>query len=588
MPVSHAVGPVRRCVVALVAAVAAVCSLLTPQAHAQGTWVTHEWEPVCDVAEDCQDAGAVFAEQLQRAAQWLDGLGFREPVLERSLRGDWRVILSRERADDLDALGFYQAGARELVLHPTSYFAVGRPGEAPDGSAQRRKEGDVMFVAVHELFHAIQEAYVPELHEAEHAWIFEGTADAIARAYADHVDGELAVLLGTRMYDEPIHRPHPSLGTLGPYYTWYFWRTLGQELGASDDVAYLADLMQVDLVPHAGVSGLDRFLGPSGGLHAVLPRVFRRMSAAGDFGEQLDWTVRSGADGAADDRLEIAVRELAARSLRLRLEPAGSHPVVAHLAFEEDRPELHLVADGALRNGLDVDDRNAFSYVLLGGEPQELDVLVVNVAEEAHRSQEVTATLQVRFVPLACPDGSGDLEEITRERTGIACLELDVGGVGPTGVSVAASRPTAPLQPADEHARFSFVGANAGQVFAFINGHHEGGEVRFQLSMPAGTGAGAFFAGEKLVNAEATVWLSVPGQSFRSHSSGNLLNYEIRIARYDRYPWGWIVGGDFEGDLCCWGSASGSQRASGRFHIVQTCGPGKVRDPDRDTCRVEP
>ena len=560
---------------------------VTLQAHAQGTWLTHEWEAVCDVAEDCQDAGAVFAEQLQRAAQWLDGLGFRSPVLERSLRGAWRVILSRERADDLDSLGFYQPGARELVLHPTSYFAVGRPGESPDGPGMRRRQGTVMFVAVHELFHAIQEAYIPELREAEHEWIVEGTAEAVALAYATYADRELDVTIETRTFDHPIHRPDPALGIYGPYETWLFWAALGQELGARDDVAYLADLMQVDLVPHAGVSGLDRFLGPNGGLHAVLPRVFRRMSAAGDFGEQLDWTVRSGIDGAAEDTLEIDVRELAARSLRLRLEPAGSHPVVAHLAFEEDRPELHLVADGALRNGLDVDDRNAFSYVLLGGEPQELDVLVVNVDEEAHRSQEATATLQVRFVPLACPDGSGDLEEITRERTGIACLELDVGGVGPTGVSVAASRPTAPLQPADEHARFSFVGANAGQVFTFINGHHEGGEVRFQLSMPAGTGAGAFFAGEKLVNVEATVWLSVPGQRFRSHSSGYLLNYEIRIARYDRYPWGWIVGGDFEGDLCCWGSADDRQRATGRFHIVQTCGPGKVRDPERDTCRVE-
>lgn len=581
-----------RSLMATAGIVAAVSILAT--ASAQASWPTHEWEAVCDVPADCEDAGVVYAAELQRAGEWLESLGFRPPVLERSVLGPWRFHVSEEAADG--NLGLYyvdsDTGRGTLVLRPDAFFAVGVPGLDQDSESMQVADASA-FVAVHELFHAVQERYGMPHHDHDegargtHDWIVEGTPEAVVRAYIDHVVGSLPVLMEARAFDTPIHEPDAALGRTGAYGTWYFWRTLGQELGSRHDIAYLATLMEEDLEPHAGIQGLDRFLSDRGGLQQTLPRVFARMEADRDFGEQRSWSTTMRLGGGEDVHdVDVSVMKLAATSLRVDLRVDGDQAAIAQLRLRGDVPELHLVVDGTVLVETDGEARNTTSRFVMPGEAQSLDVLVVNVSEWAPDSEDLDATLEVTYVPLACPDGSGGLREITREATGVACLELDVAGRGPSGVRVVANLATIQGQQPDEHPRYSFRGPFAGVQSTYVYGPH--GDASLMLITPEPATGAVYGADPSDGDAQAQVRITVPGQHAPTGSVTDFIlrDSTVRIARYERHPWGWVFSGSFEGLLCCFGGAAdGDERAEGRFFIVQTCGPDAYRDATRNTCR---
>jgi len=573
-------------------AVAAAALPLVPAftpAFAQTSWPTHEWEAECDVAADCEDAGVVYAAELRRAGEWMESLGFRPPVVERSIVGPWRFYVSEERAGEDHGSYTLVDDRGELVLAPGVFFAMGEPAEDRDAAGMQVLEANT-FVAVHELFHAVQERYIGqalvEYDAAVHDWFVEGSADAVMRAYVDHVVGSVDVLMRSRSFDYPIHEPNPALGRNGHYATWYFWRTLGQELGSRDDVAYLADLMLEDLVPHAGVQGLDRFLADRGGLNRTLPSVFARMDATRDFGEQRAWSTSMGPGGTDGEHdVDVPVRKLAATSLRVDLQVRGEQAAIAELRLRDDLPEVHLVVDGSVLFATDTEARNVYTRFVMPGEPQSLDVLVVNASEEAHLSEDADATLELRYIPLACPDGSGGLREITNDRKGVACLEVDVAGAGLTGLRIVANLATDPMQTADEHPRFRLGAPLMGTPIAYIDGPH--GDVSVMISALDAT-SGALYVSDPGggVRGPGQVTLTVPGQTSPTGASSDRILTEstLRINRYERHPWGWVFSGSFEGELCCFGGV-GTERAVGRFFIVETCGPGQFRHPRFDACR---
>ncbi|MGD2082480.1 MAG: hypothetical protein PVF91_05915, partial [Chromatiales bacterium] len=380
----------------------------TAGAGPEAGWPTTEWEVGCRHPLDCSPADEVYEEGLRRASVWLESLGFGPPSLEMRKRIEERegapprstpvayVAHVSDRAtaggEGKTYLGVYDQTDRQLNLRSDAFFAMGAPGETfEDPKFRRRLEGT--FVPVHELFHAVQNGY-QDLSGETRDWIFEGTADAVTRAYADEHEADLRILSAGRDYDSPLHRPPEQRQAYG---TSRFWLKVGEHIGSRSGVAYLSDVLVEDLKANAGLDGVDRALRDHGGLHELLPWFFTTLEPDRFGGQRSLKADLPTGEREAEHRFVGTVEPVAGSSARLRVETGRDRPVLLEISFAEERPELHLLVDGVRYDRAGPDGRNVYRRELRDSAPTELDLVVANVARKAGESKKRRYELEVRL-----------------------------------------------------------------------------------------------------------------------------------------------------------------------------------------------
>ncbi len=400
---THRRGPALAAIVIFTWAVAPA-GAATPEAG----WPTTDWDVGCRHPLVCSPADEVYEEGLRRASVWLESLGFGPPALEMDVRMDEREgapprvtpeayiahVSDRATAGDegQSYLGVYDQTDREIYLRSDAFFAMGAPGEDFD-DPQFRRRLEQTFVPVHELFHAVQNGY-QELSGQTRDWIFEGTADAVTRAYADEHATELRILSGERFYDSPLHRPADRGQAYGTY---HFWLKVGKHIGSRSGVAYLRDVLVEDLRANAGLDGVDRALKGHGGLYELLPWFFTTLELD-RFGEprSLEADLPPG-EREAEHRFRGSVNPVAGRSARLKVETSRDTPVLLEIGFAEERPDLHLLVDGIRYDRPGPDGRNVYRRELRGTSSAELNLVLANVASKAGESEKRRYELVVRL-----------------------------------------------------------------------------------------------------------------------------------------------------------------------------------------------
>ena len=278
-------------------------------------------------------------------------------------------------------------------------------------------------VIVHELFHAIQLAYRGEAffelpvsssdaadpHNLMHlrGWITEGTAEAVAQAWVNH-NGAGQVQGSGRRHDHPLHEP---VAILDAYGTASFWLFLGAEIESEARIAYLEEMLQMsELSTGNGVSGVDEFLKPNGGLFALFPRFLAKLPVDGAFGEVAQWQVRLPAGHTqATGRFRGNVREIAGTAARLSVTHASEHPVAVEIRFRGDERDLHLIVDGEVRVLGPDGVRNVFT-TQMQNRSQTFELVIAEVAEQAELSTDQDFEVEVEVRERGCywaADASG-------------------------------------------------------------------------------------------------------------------------------------------------------------------------------------
>lgn len=373
-----------------------------------GQWPWTRWTVECLDPESCEPANELYAEQLEKASDWLDGLDFAAPKVPNAcLRFEQGKCVVEDRAylaeisdrkncaDDgtpnpecsgerPTSVGVYYPTTSRLYLRSDMYFTLGSPGELHE-SPSTGLERSFTFTPIHELFHAVQNNY-HDILDSGGGWIWEGTANMVKRAYADQHEPEMRVAMSTRRFDEPLHKPSDKTGGYG---TWYFWRYVGERIGSPSNIAYIAEILGEDLKDNHGLDGVDAALSKHGGLYDLVPEFFSTLdiSEHEHFGP-IDQIEAEMPNGETEHRWEFgsAVNEVAGTSLQLRVAAGSastSKPLDVEIKLREDHENLHLIVDGTRYDKTSPALRNRFEDRLRDVDDTQYNIIVANVARKA-------------------------------------------------------------------------------------------------------------------------------------------------------------------------------------------------------------
>lgn len=390
-------------------------------------------ETVCSATrEDSPVAGA--RDILVDAGEWLRTSCFREPVVPSYRRAGtdtaWKASLARAMTEG--NAGIYTNG--ELFVD-YDYFV----GEG--GDAFRQPNPDGMATLPHELFHAIQANYHDMLEGDWHAWIVEGTAEAVEVAWRKKRGWGFRGR--TRYFDDPLHRPRggDDEESWHAYRTSIFWLWLGRKLASTDEIAYLHDLFETgDFLDNYGLNDFETFLDRAGtGLYHVFPEFIaeranlREMYDNGD----REVTIRYR-EPEAEEQHRGRVRLLAADPVTVTAEVPDDKFAEIEIRIEDPaEEELHLIVGDEVYSKVDPDidplsgmsreqritrpgrrddrwrrEHNRFVSPVGGGEPTEFFVRVAYAkpdhrtgsAEVAMQPESKSYKLDIRLVPLGTCD----------------------------------------------------------------------------------------------------------------------------------------------------------------------------------------
>ncbi len=382
--------------------------VLTPAAVAQ-SWPTTSWEVRCGNGErwtlqsdrtvepapvigDCTGPDAPLAatasEELQRVSGWLDRMGFRAPRVHPD-----PMFLAILGADEV---------ATPMGVRDGYYLFYPELGRGDLVLSKEWTSGE--SVIAHELFHGVQAAYPfwtgNREAVADHAWVFEGTAQAVEYAWMRSTGAVPSFgNIGQHNYSRPLDQP-----TGGGYSLWHFWLRLGDVLDSANDLAYLHDLLASEEWGTArSLAVVDQALRTydPDGLASLLPEVAARHlgdDQSDDY--EMDGEFVQVEPGALRATREAVLAPLAIHRHDITVRPLGeSHEIRIQVP---DRPGLHLIVNGQrLDEGLGA--RNEYVGVVSGSDTARYRVLVVNVAPEAAASTEERYDLIVEATPIeAC------------------------------------------------------------------------------------------------------------------------------------------------------------------------------------------
>ena len=416
------------------------------------------WQARCSpraavTAEGCGGGGPVgssIERSLGGALEWMRGLGFRAPSV-LTMDGHYVVYLS-DAANMEGAAGDY-SDASNRIRFDAEYLAEEGPVKVAE-------------VATHELFHAVQHAYLVEGSGTTGAgWLREGTADAVAIAYTLRGSERPGTTGGPvrpgalgppdpnrlMLYSDPLTSPRDRDQD---YLRSHFWLALGDMLGSQDRVQYLHPLLEAlrrgtYANEASSLHVLDDFLKgrEPEGLAYYFPRIAARYT-----------THTNHFTSATNDRVTVAPSE--ATSYRKKLPPVAAHrysivrddesgcdePVSVEVSFDAQSRTLHHSFDGVPSD--EIERARDGTYRTTLGDGDSLVVHVANVAEVASETAPESYTLGVSGAPscecgdylavaralVTGPGGELELEErMVRSPVGVHQLTLPFEALRVTG-----------------------------------------------------------------------------------------------------------------------------------------------------------
>ena len=199
------------------------------------------------------------------------------------------------------------------------------------------------------------------------------------------------------------------------YRTGHFWFHLGGDIGSTDRVAFLTEVLD-KLAADPSADAKRRGLGPiadalkdvDGGLYNLYPQFIARHAADSSHYRYERLVDLSPANTQVIDRThEVqATKGLAASAwfLTVRVPPGMTAGLTIRLA--QDHPDLHLVVDTTrFDRPARHEERNAFRTAIRGStDTLRFLVRVANVAEDAAQSQDRSYTIEFRLAEVATCD----------------------------------------------------------------------------------------------------------------------------------------------------------------------------------------
>lgn len=352
--------------------VALLCVTLPTRAEDNG-WLATKWWVFCtDAAKksldasDCDDKAngstALARQDLEAASQWLRSLGFQGPRIRPERDGsETRYVAWVFDASERASTAYYDG--HDLHVSPFYFFAMGQDGSA----AALHQDMYRLGAPVHELFHAVQNGYAnPVPFSDAHRWIGEGMAQAVLYAWLrrskyPHTATE------ARHWDVALSRPECKVTAtekkLGCYATQHFWTWLGRHLQSTDDIQYLHQLLEQDLRPDRGITGVDRGLRAfdADGLYNLYPEFIARFATeTAHYARLPGLTLQYDSDQAVEKTVSGTVQEVAAAAHEIKISMPQDERAELKVEVEDTHENLHLIVGGKRADEAEGVARNVF------------------------------------------------------------------------------------------------------------------------------------------------------------------------------------------------------------------------------------
>lgn len=402
-------------------------ALLTTFSSQSGRWLTTDWVVECIDPPDCEPAKSVLTNQLKKGSEWLKEIGFEGPASFSNLElGEtelthWIANISDERVAQLgaDFTGLYDVQEELIWLTSIDYFNMVNPEPDPGNDSNPDAEPNPQIthedplymlgnlktvVAVHELFHAVQNA--SEYHlpfDAAHKWIREGTAVAVQLDYARYVETDTEARYKTGHHTRPIFQ---TVDLSDQYLTAGFWLFIGEHLGLKPRTVYLHDLFKNKLLSEDnGIAGLDDFLNPHGGMYKIFPLYMAKVPFKDTFGTPKEWQLRLPANQSEISKnFSGSVQQIAGSAAQITVSHQSELPVEVRIEFVGDDSDLHLIVDKTLQLNQQHPQRNVFTQQV-NEYKESFELVIAEVAEQATASKNRNFTVKVtlkELQPLPC------------------------------------------------------------------------------------------------------------------------------------------------------------------------------------------
>ncbi|MEL6615681.1 MAG: hypothetical protein AAFQ43_08085, partial [Bacteroidota bacterium] len=322
---------------------------------------------ICDDSDPDQYISTV-REALERASGRLSAAGYRPPVMGQE-ESRWRSVFY---GDHVEAPCGERSGCYEpegtIVGEPSLFFGLTTYIDKP---------------AAHELFHAVQAAYLdPAIFDGSgregsaYGWITEGIAESVGLMLSDETGG-------TRSYSRPLHQPG---GVVPQYDTAEFWTFAAIRARGFDALGAFAPVMSAITPDGTGLQGVDAGLREAGaeGLAEVFRSFVAQEATSPAYFTELGTLTARGPLPVAES-VERTVEPVAADAVAVTaVVPAGATNAQVSISLDGS-PDLTLVVDSQIRD-------LGFSEFASPGEHSYF-VRVVNVADDPAASREQAYTL---------------------------------------------------------------------------------------------------------------------------------------------------------------------------------------------------
>ena len=394
--------------------------LLLSVLPARAQWTTTDWKVEQRKGVLQANRLAFLTGQLQEASQWLQGLGFADPALLVSGAAAGSPHFRAYYEEDLSStcgnvLAHYDVNEETVYLGKALFESGSRIFSAADLTDGHVTTSDNRLLSpVHEVFHGVQYGHV-SAWPAPLKWLLESTAEAVKYAWAEKNWG--GVSLHYRWYDFPLHDPFVGAGCSAleeSYTTGHFWYHLGGDIGATDRIGYLLEILKaVGANPDLGRRGLGPIaaaLTPhSGGLYDLYPGFIARHAADTTFFryEKLVDLGPNQPQVIDQEPLLKPLKGLATNAWLLRVTVPPGTTAGLKIRFADDHPDLHLIVDTTRYDrATPPDERNVFRTALTGqARPHELLVRVANVAPDAVGSADRRFSIEFTLAEVDACDG---------------------------------------------------------------------------------------------------------------------------------------------------------------------------------------
>lgn len=344
---------------------------------------------------------AAVEDQLEETSNWLRDLDFRAPVVNKAENPDapndlhYNATVSANPAhfEPPGRCGGYCRNVQNEICTPKMLFVrwdcmFEMFETREEDEEEERRTGDNTFSPTHELFHAIQRNYMPEhvMYQKSHAWITEGMADAVELTWKIKSEPKSQPRTTPRHYDRILHA-QPGEGDPVAYRTRDFWLFVGRQIGSTDSIQYLQNVLKTDLSDASGLSGVDQIIKRQRwheeGLAHFYPEFIKVVAITDAYFKNITQIkLEYRENDMVEQKLEEEVVDaVASNAYRVVVDAPADRTLYLTIEIDVDDPDLHLVVDDARYDGPGTVRRNFVLKEITG--PDTFFVRVANVAPNA-------------------------------------------------------------------------------------------------------------------------------------------------------------------------------------------------------------